>query len=378
MKLSKIMPRGPKKPVKLPVEPASQLVPESKSDRSIFRSPLIEKGLSSSVPTGIPEAPAVFSVTSQPKEEIKILQDIIEKEIVMPSDSKETEKQRAHKIYKTLIDFSRETVAMSGKGDFVQVRINAERAVKVVIEELIKENDELLVLTAKTTNDNTVYSHLSNACILALRLGRGLEYSKEELIFLGVSALLHEAWSGHIDLTRGVIKQRDNARLTKEIYDRIQTKDFAGSNYDTKVLDDMAKVIGLVDIYEGLSHPRKLRDRKLPHEVLKMFIRSCDEVFEHSMVKKMIEELSIYPPGSYVRLNNGRIGIVTRVNKKYPTRPVVEVLFNRDGAYLEKPEYINLLENAMMQISDAVDEDKLSGLDKDGLMEISMHKWWTE
>ncbi|OGF47685.1 MAG: hypothetical protein A2452_03380 [Candidatus Firestonebacteria bacterium RIFOXYC2_FULL_39_67] len=376
MKLSKIMPKGPPKPVEPPVETVP-LVPELKPPgTSIFKSPLIEKGLCSSVPCGSPVTPVV---SGEPKKEIEVPQRIVENKTVISPFRKDAEKKRALSTYKMLINFSRETVALNGKGDFAEVKSSAENVVEVVLEELEKGNDELLVLTAKTTNDNTMYSHLSNTCILAIRLGLGLTYSKEKSLFLGTSALLHEAWGGtHIDLTKGVIKQRDNERLTREIYEQIQTKDFAGSIYDTKELNEMAKVIGLVDIYEGLSHPRKLRERKLPHEVLKMFIRSSDEVFEHSVVKKLIEELSIYPPGSYVRLNSGQIGFVIKANKKFPTRPVVEVIFDRDGVYQEKPQYVNLLENAMTQISDAVDEDKLSGLDKKGLMEISMHKWWTE
>ena len=379
MKLSKIIPKGPQKPV----EPPAETVPlafESKPEAvpSIFRNPIIEKGLSSSVPSGTPApAPEVL-----PAAELKL-----EVTVKTPEPVKETapltvgtEKQRAFNTYKVLINIAREIAGMKDKDDFAGMKSSAEKIVKKVIDELMNDNDEILVLTAKTTNDNTMYSHLANTCILSLRLGLGLNYPEDKLIFLGTSALLHESLgNAHIDLTRGVvIKQRDNARLTKEIYDRIQAKDFSGSGYEAKELSDMAKIIGLIDIYEGLSHPRKLRERKLPHEVLKMFIRSSDEVFEHSIVKKLIEELSVYPPGSYVRLNSSQVGFVIKANKKFPTRPVVEVIFDRDGVYMEKPERVDLLENAMTQISDAVDEDKLSGLDKKGLMEISMHKWWTD
>lgn len=373
MKLSKIIQKAPAPKNdscrEAPEAKPAEILPEKSYRASVFRQPAVEKKLESSVPQGT--APVVPAVLEQKK-------DLPPQEVKTTEISRETEKQRARNTYRDLINFARETVALAGKWDIAEIKAKADALVKVVVGELIKENDELLVLTAKTTNDNYMYSHLANVCILALRLGLGFSYSREKIIFFGTAALLHEASAPHVDLTRGVIKQRDNAKLTKEIYDRIQNKELTGNMFSSEELLQMAKVIGVVDIFESLSHTRKLRERKLPHEVLKIFIQSSDEVFENSIIKKFIEELSIYPPGSYVRLNSDQIGQVIRVNKKFPTRPVVEVLFDRDGVFLEKPVHVNLVENAMMQISDAVDEDKLTKVDKKGLMEISLHKWWTE
>jgi hypothetical protein len=39
----------------------------------------------------------------------------------------------------------------------------------------------------------------------------------------------------------------------------------------------------------------------------------------------LVDELSIYPLGTTVRLNTGETGIVFQLNRQYPLRPIVQV-----------------------------------------------------
>ena len=58
----------------------------------------------------------------------------------------------------------------------------------------------------------------------------------------------------------------------------------------------------------------------------------------HHLDPKIIEALAsniaVYPIGTLVELNNGSIGIVTEINKKSPTRPVINIILEKDNKLL--------------------------------------------
>lgn len=288
------------------------------------------------------------------------------------------EKERAFVSYGKLITFLKFTF-QNAKDTSLQSKIyeDAQNLCGEIIHELEKENEEILIMTTKTTYENYIFSHLANVCVLAIRVGLGLKYTKDKLIFLGISSLFHDIDKVHIDLTHaGNMKFKDSGKFVTELLIQMKDRKAQENGFENKELSEMAKIIGLLDIYEGLTHPRKLRERKLPHEVMRMFIETTAEIFEYSLVKKLIEELSIYPVGSFVKLNNDEIGQVIRVNKKFPTRPIVEILLDSNKNSLSLPKYVNLSENAVIQIKEAVDEDKIELPDKKLALKFKLQKWW--
>ncbi len=69
------------------------------------------------------------------------------------------------------------------------------------------------------------------------------------------------------------------------------------------------------------------------------------------MVKAFIDEISVFPSGSYVRLNSGEICIVAHVNNGYPLRPSVQVLYTASGEKLEQGRTIDLKSEPMLYIT---------------------------
>ena len=49
------------------------------------------------------------------------------------------------------------------------------------------------------------------------------------------------------------------------------------------------------------------------------------ETFPPELLKVLVNQLSMYPLGTTVRLNTGEIGIVSRLNRQYPLRPELHV-----------------------------------------------------
>jgi hypothetical protein len=68
--------------------------------------------------------------------------------------------------------------------------------------------------------------------------------------------------------------------------------------------------------------------------------------FEAQLVRRFVQLLGIYPPGTLVKLSSNAVAVVTRVHAPDPYRPRVKILFGPDGARYDTPLERNLWERA--------------------------------
>jgi len=63
----------------------------------------------------------------------------------------------------------------------------------------------------------------------------------------------------------------------------------------------------------------------LPHEAMKELMVAERLTFPREIIKALVEQLSVYPLGTTVRLTTGETGLVVGSNPRYPLRPIVKV-----------------------------------------------------
>lgn len=233
--------------------------------------------------------------------------------------------------------------------------------------------------------DSTV--HGINVMIFAIKIGNGLGYNREQLTELSLAALLHDV--GVCKIPNDIVKKEGT--LTNEEYALIKKHPQLGYDIIVKVLDkkyqwladvvfqehereggqgyprgltgkeihEYAKIIGMVDVYEALSHPRPQRKRFLPYEAAKVIVNSSKNAFAPRMIKMLITKLSCFPIGSYVVLNSRAIGRVVETNESSPLRPAIEMLYEPMGRRLSEPKLIKLQDTPLLYIVDSIFEEDL-------------------
>ena len=70
--------------------------------------------------------------------------------------------------------------------------------------------------------------------------------------------------------------------------------------------------------------------------------------------------ITIYPSGSYVKLNTNEIGVVQSINQDFPLRPVIEVIEDAKGKPLNEAKTIDLSKSPILYIEKAIDDDLLA------------------
>ena len=146
------------------------------------------------------------------------------------------------------------------------------------------------------------------------------------------------------------------AELVMEHHEREQGQGFP-QGLSGEAIHPQAKILGLVDTYTGLIVPPSLGLGLRPHEAIREIIRAKHESFPPALIKALLNEVSVFPPGTLVRLNTGEMGLVTGVNRNHPLRPRVEVVDAR-GQQVPSPKIIDLSEAPFLYITGPVEPER--------------------
>jgi HD-GYP domain-containing protein (c-di-GMP phosphodiesterase class II) len=268
-------------------------------------------------------------------------------------------------------------------------RFDIEKGLEIV-KNIVHTEKAASILYGKAVQGNGIpdnlAAHSANVCIYSLMLGRGANYSHGQLIELGITALLHDI--GMVFVPKEIVNKR--GKLTTSEFKQIRKH----PNYSYKILQtlgkeylwiakvvsqeqerengqgypnglkgdeihDYAKIIGIVDVYEALTHHRPQRRGHMPHDAVKLILGTQKDLFSDEVKRLLLTKLSCFPLGSYVKLNSKAICKVIEVYENSPLRPTVEILFDSQKRKLPNKKIIRLTETPLLHITSTVYESDL-------------------
>ncbi len=216
----------------------------------------------------------------------------------------------------------------------------------------LRQSDELVVYALSGPAGSPLVTNLLNVGILGSKVGTGLGYYGEELDRLAFAGLVHDIGlfavpqslitktgrltpeermmiEQHPDLGYQLVHRMGAsyqwlAKVIREAHER-----YNGQGYPNRLkgrqISEMAQIIGVVDVFDALVSERPYRRRLFPHEAVKELLVVERTAFPREILKALVEQLSVYPLGTTVRLSTGETATVHRINSQYPLRPLVRV-----------------------------------------------------
>jgi HD-GYP domain-containing protein (c-di-GMP phosphodiesterase class II) len=91
----------------------------------------------------------------------------------------------------------------------------------------------------------------------------------------------------------------------------------------------LARLLGASLEYNALIAGSQQREGKSPAAALSILFTRFKDKLGHDAITPMILALTVYPPGSFVKMSDGSVGIVVKVNPEARLRPTV--LVTEDG-----------------------------------------------
>lgn len=234
---------------------------------------------------------------------------------------------------------------------------------------LVEEKEQLFGFYEAASAENYLLNHSVNVSLLSIKMGVWLELDKSELIELGAASFLHDL---------GMIKVEDIVRKEGRLGARERRKVARHPEYGERLLREtsclnedalsavkthhlrgprhkFSQIISLADIYEAITHPRLYKGAKTPYQAVGEIMNKELLHFQSDIMRTFINNVGIYPIGSWVRLSTGEIAIVTEVNKGYPLSPKVNVMFNHRSEPLRGVKVLDFASESYFYIDGPVD-----------------------
>ncbi|MBW5447789.1 HD domain-containing protein [Cohnella sp. CFH 77786] len=255
---------------------------------------------------------------------------------------------------------------------------NMRKVIQLIMEDLSRNEDAMIMLMNMQTVDHYLYAHSLNVCVYTTMLGMARGYDNEQLLALGLGALLHDVGKTQISMQvllkpgmlssyeydemkrhteRGFYLLKDEpgipllaAHCALQHHERLN-----GTGYPRGLkgeeIHEFARLIGIVDSYDAMTSHRIYRSAMLPHQAVEALYSGSGTLYDTSLLSLFREKVAIYPIGITVRLSSGHYGVVVDINSACVHRPVVRILSDEEGQPLKEPYDMDLSKQLNVMIA---------------------------
>ncbi len=222
-----------------------------------------------------------------------------------------------------------------------------------LLSQLSIDKDLFTALGILPAADRYPMRHGLQTSMLAVALGTTLGLTESQLLELSTGCVVHDVGMLHIsqaiynaersltpiefleitkhpmltfDLIRDVRELSSGARMVAyQMHERCNSSGYPRKT-NGKRIHYLAKVAAVADVFIAMISPRPHRLGMLPYFALKQIIEGARKgEFDPTVVRGLLQTISLFPIGSFIEVSDGRVGRVLRANRENFARPVVEL-----------------------------------------------------
>ena len=232
---------------------------------------------------------------------------------------------------------------------------NAQAMVGRIVDTLLGSESIAIHLVNMKKKDHGLAFHALNVMVLSLLLGGRLKLSAEEMKLLGQGALFHDVgkeeipprvlraatrtppegdfYRAHVGYgIKAVAGMKNLATSTRNVI-ACHHEAWDGSGFPNHLAGEkipkLARIVAIANRYDNLCNPFDLKQAKTPAEALGQMFRQESKSFAPDFLQAFVKTLGVFPPGSFVQLDNGAIGLVVEGKPDDLMRPLI-MLYDPD------------------------------------------------
>ena len=225
----------------------------------------------------------------------------------------------------------------------------AKSLVGRLVDGLVMAESEVIHLVNSKARESGEAAHSVNVMVLSLLLGKVLKLPEEEMKWLGMGALLHDA--GKSEVPTRILRASQRTKPEEEFYRghvafgikvvagmrelSVQSRNIIachherwdGSGFPNKLaaekIPKLARLVALANRYDNLCNPFDIKQANTPAETIAHLFKKEGAHFQPEILQAFVKMLGVYPPGSFVQLSNGSIGLVIESNSADILHPLL-------------------------------------------------------
>ncbi len=244
-----------------------------------------------------------------------------------------------------------------------------EPVVEKMVDSIFRNQDALLPLARLKQHDNYTFQHSVSVCALMVSFARELGLDRAIIKEIAIGALLHDV--GKAKVPEDILNKP--AKLTEAEFSKMKShvvqsiiilqntpgiskialdvagqhhERYDGSGYPNKLKGGQISLYGrmaaIVDVYDALSSDRVYHKAMAPTAALSRLLEWSKFHFDPDLVRAYIKAVGIYPTGSLVRLESGRLGVVQEQYPEKMMQPRLLLIYHAAKRHYLKPEPLDL------------------------------------
>lgn len=260
---------------------------------------------------------------------------------------------------------------------------------KKIIEVLVRDKEMLLnsACLSDEFDENFVISHTIKSTIVSVNIALSMGFSSQQIYELAIGALLHDIGMLHIpaeilskseplngaekaeifrhpSYALDILEKVRNLPVTTPLvaYHCHERGDRSGYPKGRSMLtiNRYARIIAIADIYCAMISKRPYRKPFTPYSVVEYLIREAvSGRIDSKVFKAFLRINSLYPLGSWVALNDDRVGKVVAADPEHYDKPIVRIFFVNKKR-IEDGETVYLANSSDIKVSKAFSGAKLN------------------